>query len=150
MEAKRRKGQDAEVDKEELEVDPMNPPVPGGRGKPRSCRWKGGESPFHDGGGLSSPGRWRKKDRVYPHSKAWEGLRRGLFEAAVRKLGGEAQLEKEFFRMTKGDKGFSLVKDEEFLGEVRRLMVEEFELAEDSEEVAEGQPFLLEAIEEDA
>lgn len=37
-------------EEERVVVDPMDPPVPGGRGPPRSCRWKGLEAPFHDGG----------------------------------------------------------------------------------------------------
>lgn len=40
---------------EQKAVDPMAPLVPGGCG--RTCRWKGLEAPFHDGGGLSIAGK---------------------------------------------------------------------------------------------
>ena len=30
----------------------------GGSGPPRICKLVGGDKPFHDGGGLCSPGRW--------------------------------------------------------------------------------------------
>ena len=48
---------------EEQPVDPMDPPFPGGLGPPRSCSWKGYRTPFHDGGGLPSPGRWKRSKR---------------------------------------------------------------------------------------
>lgn len=47
------------------EVDLMNPP-PAGDGHPRACRWMGLEAPFHDGGGLASPGRRRQRSRKTP------------------------------------------------------------------------------------
>ena len=144
-ERKRKRG--GEEEEHEREVDPMNPPVYGGRGRPRACKWKGGEPPFHDGGGHSSPpGRWCRKNRIYPDSEAWRSFRDKLFEAAVKKSGGVRQLQKEFFKMTRGCKGFDLVRDEGFLKEIRRLMIEEFGLEEDSEDVPEGQPFYLKLL----
>ena len=53
-----------EVNEGEVPVDPMAPLVCGGDGPPRSCCWKGEERAFHDGGELSSPGRWKRSPEV--------------------------------------------------------------------------------------
>ena len=124
------------------EVDPMNPIFPGGRGPPRSCRWKGLEAPYHDGGGLASPGRWTPGTRKILQGEEWAKLRQQLQQEAVAKLGNLTELEKEAFRMAKGGDAFSLVKDEEFLGKVRALLSENLGV-EVQESPEEGQPFYL-------
>eukprot|EP00435_Cladocopium_sp_Y103_P030315 s433_g7.t1 len=127
----------------EQPVDPMKPLFPGGDGPPRSCTWKGYQTPFHDGGGLSSPGRWQRGKRRFPMSKEWRSMRRKLEEKVVEYAGGPVELEKEFFRMTKGGDQFKLVRDEVLLGEVRQMLKHSLGLEENALEVPEGQPFLL-------
>ena len=60
------------------ESDPMAPSHPGGDGSPRSCWWKGEKKAFHDGGGLGSPGRWKKEKRFFPGAAKWEKLRKAI------------------------------------------------------------------------
>lgn len=70
-------------------------------------------------------------------------FRKEIFEIACKKAGGVAELEKEFFRMTKGGEFFTLVKDGKFLEELRDCMMKRFDLDKDDMEVAPGQPFHL-------
>ena len=132
-----------EGETEEPHVDPMNPLVAGGLGPPRCCVWKGEKRPFHDGGGLSSPGRWPKKMRKYPQGEEWKSVRTELMELVESVAGGKGALEKEFFRMTKGGVHFSLVKNEELLGSVRSPLVRQLGLSAEALRVPEGQPFFL-------
>lgn len=143
---KRKREEDAgetEARKKATVVDPMDPIHPGGDGPPRSCTWKGYEAPFHDGGGLPSPGRWQKGRRWYPASRDWEVMRQKVLGAAMRRVGGEKGLEMEFFRMTKGGDHFNLVKDEGLLEEVRQIFIKELGLEEGTNEIPPGQPFYL-------
>ena len=87
--------------REEVEVDPMNPPFAGGDGPPRACRWKGLDTPFHDGGGLASPGRWHPSKRRRPEGEEWSSLGHGILLEAVRVLGSVIEVEKEAFRMAR-------------------------------------------------
>ena len=48
----------------------------GGKGPPRSCETLAGYKDFHDGGGLCSPGRWRKEVRELADGANWYWLRR--------------------------------------------------------------------------
>lgn len=130
--------------REEIEVDPFNPQVKGGRGLPRVCKWKGSTVPFHDGGGLPSPGRWKRSRRWFPDEEKWVNMRRSLFRLAAERMGGLQNLDKEAFRMC--GTSFTLVRDEEFIEEVRRLVVRELGLGEGRMRVAEGQPFRLELL----
>lgn len=140
---KRRKLDEREGEEEKDPSDPMDPLVKGGQGQPQHCEWKGMKSPFQDGGGLSSPGRWRRQRRIYPDSVVWRNFREELHGIACKKMGGEAELEKEFFRMTRGGQHFKLVKDEAFLEEVRECVRWHFGLKEEEMNVSEGQPFFL-------
>eukprot|EP00438_Fugacium_kawagutii_P006907 Skav221031 [mRNA] locus=scaffold576:209066:211813:- [translate_table: standard] len=128
----------------ETEVDPSNPPVKGGRGRPRSCKWKGSEVPFHDGGGLPSPGRWPKERRWFPTEEKWVKMRKELVALASSRVGGIQNLDKEAFKMC--GTGFTLVRDESFLEEVRELMVRTLELGDGRLDVAPGQPFRIDLI----
>jgi hypothetical protein len=69
--------------KEEHDVFPITNPVVnhwiGGRGKPRQCYALGKTYDYHDGCGLTSPGRWDKERRVFPKGRAWKDLRDGLY-----------------------------------------------------------------------
>ena len=133
------------VQQEKVEVDPMNPIVAGGRGPPRSCRWKGLEAPFHDGGGLASPGRWASSERKLLQGEEWVKLRLQLRQEAVRKLGSLSEVEKEAFKMAKGGNAFSLVRDEEFLARVRCLLADNLGIAM-QHCPEEGQPFFLDLM----
>ena len=52
----------------------------GGSGPPRTTYTLGKTSAFHDGAGLTSPGRWPPAKRVLPAGVRWEELRNGLYE----------------------------------------------------------------------
>lgn len=136
-------GQQVDEEKEgKQQVDPTHPPVRGGRGPARLCKWKGNEVPFHDGGCLPSPGRWNPEDRILPGGK-WIQLRRKLEEVVVKRAGGYNSLEKECFAMATGEKGCRLVKDESMLEELRNVMAEMIGGDREVLEIAEGQPFRL-------
>lgn len=47
----------------------------GGVGPPRMTKGFGRVTPFHDGCGLTSPGRWPRTHRRFPEGKRWEDLR---------------------------------------------------------------------------
>ena len=125
------------------DVDPFHPPFPGGHGRARSCVWKGREVPFHDGGCLLSPGRWDANKRSYPDDGRWNDFRKRLRTCVVEAAGGESELEKECFRMAKGEKGCKLVQSEALRG---RILGEVQAFCGGSPgvlEVADGQPFRL-------
>ena len=126
-------------------VDPMNPPVPGGRGPPRACRWKGLEASFHDGGGLSSPGRWPPERRMKLEGREWAMVRHHILLAAVKRLGSVAEVEKEAFRMARGGDSFRLVREEAFLQEIRDILAEKLDIPR-QERPEEGQPFFLDTM----
>ena len=126
-------------------VDPMNPPVPGGRGPPRACRWKGLEASFHDGGGLSSPGRWPPERRMKLEGREWVMVRHHILLAAVKRLGSVAEVEKEAFRMARGGDSFRLVREEAFLQEIRDILAEKLDIPR-QERPEEGQPFFLDTM----
>ena len=100
------------------------------------------EVPFHDGGGLPSPGRWRQAQRRAPTGMKWEEAREEIEKVVLRRMGSRAELEKEFFRMTKGGDAFKLVKDEAVIEEVRRVLAEKFGYA-GSVCPEPGRPFML-------
>lgn len=135
----------APLKEEKEQVDPMNPPFPGGHGPPRACRWKGLEAPFHDGGGLASPGRWSSHDRKRLDSKEWVLLRHRIVLAAVRRLGSIVEVEKEAFRMAKGGDSFQLVRDESFLEEIREVLAGKLGLPM-QKSPEPGQPFFLDLM----
>ena len=56
----------------------------GGKGPPRSTYALGKISPFHDGAGLTSPGRWPPDQRCLPTGARWEELRNGLFQILLQ------------------------------------------------------------------
>ena len=133
----------ARKDTQGSQVDPTYPPFPGGQGPARQCVWKGMHTPFHDGGGLASPGRWKRGLRRYPQTCRWQALRSEVERVCrehAAQLGG---LEKEAFRMSKGGEGFSLVKNEVMLEELRSVLVASLGLGNEVLVVAEGQPFRL-------
>lgn len=62
-----------------LAAFPIFLPLPGywigGKGPPRKTYMLGKWKDFHDGAGLTSPGRWKAEERVYPRGKRWDILR---------------------------------------------------------------------------
>ena len=98
---------------------PEGPRVLGGTGPPRFCRQLGGGKPFHDGGGLCSPGRWPHQARSHADGPQWEWLRKRTLELILAKVGSMEQLEKEAFRMAAGgEKGCTLASDPRQLREL--------------------------------
>lgn len=135
-----------EVEEKEMRgVNPMDPSVPGGRGPPRSCKWKGLEAHFHDGGGLASPGRWTPRMRTVLDGEEWVTVRRLLLLEAVRALGSVAEVEKEAFRMAKGGDSFKLVRDERFLEKIRNILSDKLGIRKQYEPEP-GQPFFLDLM----
>ena len=136
-------GHQAAKKQEEAPVDPTYPPFPGGKGPARQCVWKGMHTPFHDGGGLASPGRWPRELRRYPHSSRWDSLRSEVERVCRRHASCLGGLEREAFRMAKGGESFSLVKNDAMLDELRAVMVATMGMSKEELVVAEGQPFRL-------
>ena len=64
-----------------------------------TARGGGGGKPFHDGGGLCSPGRWPHHDADGPQ---WEMAKEEDARTHPREVGSLEQLEKEAFRMAAG------------------------------------------------
>ena len=58
----------------------------GGSGPPRKTRSLGKVADFHDGCGLTSPGRWDRLCRVYPSGQKWEELRSELLGVLKKDL----------------------------------------------------------------
>ena len=137
--------QTKENDEEKVEIDPTWPLTPGGTGPARSCKWRGGTTPFHDGGCLSSPGRWPWGKRRYPEGR-WKELRRELEEKVTKFAGGENELQKECFRMMSGERGCSLVQDEDLLEELRSILRRFTGKSQEETQAEAGQPFRLELI----
>ena len=137
------------------ETFPLNHPegsrVLGGTGPPRFCRQLGGRKPFHDGGGLCSPGRWPHHARSYADGPQWEWLRKRTLELILAKVGSLQQLEKEAFRMAAdGEKGCSLASDSELHRQLRELWKDWLEAQDLGEpgllDVAPGQPLHLKLL----
>lgn len=128
-------------------VDPFLPPVRGGVGRARGCEWKGVVVPFHDGGCLSSPGRWDLAKRRHPAGEDWDGFR-AKRKIVVEAAGGESGLERECFSMARGESGCRLVRNEE----LRERLLDEMQSfcggGPEMREVVEGKPFRLRAIRE--
>ena len=71
-------------------------------GPPRICKPVGEDKPFHDGGGLCSPGRWPHERRKLAEGRNWDWLRNSLFQATSDFAGGLTILEKEPFAWPRG------------------------------------------------
>ena len=128
--------------------EPEGPKVKGGWGDPRICRAPGKTRDFHDGAGLSSPGRWDVENRLW-NNEAWvKSLRKELLDIVSDRCGGLNKLEKVCFEMSiKGEAGCGLVKDEELKRSIRGKMVEALSgkgvESEGLLDIAAGQPFRL-------
>ena len=94
-----------ETAEEPADTFPEGERILGGFGPPRVCDLPGGPRDFHDGGGLSSPGRWPPERRSLADSDGWSWLRE--------------ELEREVFRMAAGgEEGCRLVRDQHFIEEL--------------------------------
>ena len=62
---------DGEVDKGYPICEPEGYRVHEGEGPPRYCEMLSGYKDFHDGGGLCSPGRWRRDARKLADGAGW-------------------------------------------------------------------------------
>jgi hypothetical protein len=68
----------------------------GGIGQPRQTFSAGKSKPFHDGAGLTSPGRWKKEDRRFPEGENFDSLRTKL-KSILDKALSPAEIQKAFF-----------------------------------------------------
>ena len=70
-------GREAEVQTVKLQDDEESYPIckpdrlQAGKGPPSTCETLAGYKDFHDGGGLCSPGRWRKETRELADGANW-------------------------------------------------------------------------------
>ena len=116
----------------------------GGVGPPRLTYALGKPRQFHDGAGLTSPGRWDKKDRIFPMGHGWNALRAGLEKELSRTFGDG--LDRLPFRFAAGPK--EEVFDEHLLRR-GRLLIHDWLKGEGCSPtglVAPGQPFLLDTL----
>ena len=130
----------------DVKLQDEGPRVLGGTGPPRFCRQLGGGKPYHDGGGLCSPGRWPHRARSYADGSSWDWLRDRMLKLVIAKVGSEERLEKEAFRMAAGGSR-ALASDPELQSQLRQLWKEWLEAQDLSEpgllEVPPGQPLHL-------
>ena len=129
-------------------LEPDGPKLLGGVGNPRLCRVPGKTKEFHDGAGLTSPGRWDVEQLIWCEGDWVEELRRNIFSVIVEGCGGLHKLDKACFEMAiKGEQGCSLVKDENIRYKLIETMKtslgkKDWELT-DIEKISDGQPFRL-------
>ena len=129
-------------------LEPDGPKLAGGIGNPRQCRVPGKIKDFHDGAGLTSPGRWDVEQRVWCEGGWIDELRNNILSIIEKGCGGLQKLDKACFEMAiKGEQGCGLVKDES----IRNKLIETMKTSlgkrgwnlEDIEKISDGQPFRL-------
>ena len=123
----------------------------GGHGPPRTCDILEGQKPFHDGGGLCSPGRWPHARRILAEGDDWSWIHAKLFDIACFHAGGVKELEREVFRMaTGGEEGCRLLRNQAYIADMVIALCEWLEAQELSceglSEIAPGQPLRLRLI----
>ena len=89
----------------------------GGTGCPRMTKGLGKEVPFHDGCGLTSPGRWHRKHRRYPDGRRWDDLRAQLLSMLKKDL-DEAGLLRQIAGLACGAEIFN----QSWVTEARQIM----------------------------
>ena len=72
----------------------------GGKGEPRTTYTLGKVKDYHDGCGLTSPGRWRPEQRTYPEGARWEILRESLYNDLISHKEGGKEWGKEGIQRT--------------------------------------------------
>ena len=131
--------------------EPEGHRLQGGQGEPRGSYVQGRLRPFHDGGGLCSPGRWPLERRSHAEGAAWQELRLRIRRAVLRRMRSEKELEREAFRMAAGgENGCAMARDETLQEEIRDILAEwlQEQGLEDPKvlDVAPGQPLRLRLI----
>ena len=64
----------------------------GGSGPPRQTYMIGNRRDFHDGAGLTSPGRWHRDCRNYPQGKRWDELRDQLYDVLLHRKSADGSV----------------------------------------------------------
>ena len=121
-----------------------------GDGPPRHCTMLSKTSPFHDGAGLLSPGRWNPENRIYP-GKEFENLRSGLLDYALNHFGNQENLQHACLRLAVSKQN---IFDESLVSALRKYVANwcvshgsnEERNAESLLEIDEGQPFYLKLL----
>ena len=123
----------------------------GGHGPPRFCDILEGQKPFHDGGGLCSPGRWPRDRRLLAEGDGWSWIRAKLFDIACTHAGGAKELEREVFRMaTGGEEGCKLLRNQSYIADIVIALCEWLDAqdlgCDGLSEISPGQPLRLRLI----
>jgi hypothetical protein len=117
----------------------------GGEGPPRTTFALGKPRQFHDGAGLTSPGRWEKSKRVFPQGQKWDALRSALEFEVVSEFGD--RLKRIPFLFAAGPK--EEVFSPQLLHKGRAILhnwLRAHGHHDVTETVAEGQPLLLDTL----
>ena len=152
-------GREAELQTVKLRDDEESYPIckpegyrlQGGKGPPRTCETLAGYKDFHDGGGLCSPGRWRKETRELADGANWYWLRREMKNTILEFVGSEKELELEAFRMASGgEANWRVARDEVLRNKLLEILcrwLEAQDLGEkDLDRIVEGQPLRLKLL----
>ena len=131
--------------------DPEGARLLGGHGPPRVCDILEGQKPYHDGGGLCSPGRWPHDRRILADGDCWSWIRAKLFDIACTHAGGAKELEREAFRMaTGGEEGCKLLRNLSYIADIVIALCEWLDAqelgCEGLSEIPSGQPLRLRLI----
>ena len=119
-----------------------------GRGPPRRATVMGRERPFHDGGGLCSPGRWPKTKRMLPDGVGgdfFKDLKARLGKYWSRETGGKDDLHTFVLRLAAKQFTTSPFK-EPFLEECLEVLKQAFCLDDEDMKIALPQCFRLTAL----
>jgi hypothetical protein len=128
----------------------------GGRGKPRTTYTLGKTKEFHDGCGLTSPGRWQAEQRVFPQGAAWENLRESLYQAMTHYIPkgqetpwGKTGIQKVLLQLCCSKEIVAIPEDLILQG--RKIILDWLEnrvgdFDKEEPDIAERQPFVLKAL----
>ena len=128
----------------------------GGHGKPRTTYTLGKIKEFHDGCGLTSPGRWKKDQRVFPKGAAWEILRESLYKALLGYIPaegtepwGEIGIQRVLLQLCCSKEVIAIPEDlvlkgRSIISDWLRSRAGDFDVAEP--EIASRQPFALKSL----
>ena len=139
-----------ETERKDMHFPIVQPPTGywiGGVGPPRSTHEMGKTAPFFDGCGLTSPGRWEKRNRRFPEGKRWDDLRASL-AGVIRKDLDETGVLKHVAALAVGKD----IYNHTWVVEVRQILHTWLRRQSGSYRgdappvIADGQPFYLELI----
>jgi hypothetical protein len=119
----------------------------GGWGNPRRIDEGGQLKSFHDGGGLTSPGRFNREQRTYPIGKRWDLLRSKVAQATLGEL-SNTDVVKHIAALSLGKDIFPHDKAVQVRGIIHKWLGKQCgDYPTDKEPViTEGQPFYLELL----